>query len=146
MMSARAMPNPNCAGPDELDLGMLDFGRPGRREVQDALAVAWRAGLEVGPGRLVLLEELGLMRSQLSGMALFVGLDDGPVILAMPEGLQARCLHSACLDQRRHLGNVDRAPDRRLLSRREADLVRHVINALAHAVDSAEAQGFVNRL
>lgn len=28
------MPNPNCTGQDELDLGPIDFGRLGRREVQ----------------------------------------------------------------------------------------------------------------
>ena len=28
------MPNPNCTGQDELDLGVIDFGRLGRREVQ----------------------------------------------------------------------------------------------------------------
>jgi hypothetical protein len=33
-MSGRAMPNPNCTGQDELDLGMIDFGRLGRRQVE----------------------------------------------------------------------------------------------------------------
>ncbi len=28
------MPNPNCTGQDELDLGMIDFGRLGRRQVE----------------------------------------------------------------------------------------------------------------
>ena len=28
------MPNPNCTGQVELDLGVIDFGRLGRREVQ----------------------------------------------------------------------------------------------------------------
>ena len=28
------MPNPNCTAQDELDLGVIDFGRLGRREVQ----------------------------------------------------------------------------------------------------------------
>ena len=28
------MPKPNCTGQDELDLGVIDFGRLGRREVQ----------------------------------------------------------------------------------------------------------------
>ena len=34
-MSERAMPNPNCTGQGELDLGVIDFGRLGRRVVQD---------------------------------------------------------------------------------------------------------------
>ena len=33
-MDERAMPKPNCTGQDELDLGVIDFGRLGRREVQ----------------------------------------------------------------------------------------------------------------
>ena len=33
-MNERAMPKPNCTGQDELDLGVIDFGRLGRREVQ----------------------------------------------------------------------------------------------------------------
>ena len=34
MTSEWAMPNPNCTGQDELDLGVIDFGQLGRREVQ----------------------------------------------------------------------------------------------------------------
>lgn len=33
-MNERAMPNANCTGQDELDLGVIDFGRLGRREVE----------------------------------------------------------------------------------------------------------------
>lgn len=33
-MSGRAMPHPNCTGQGELDLGVIDFGRLGRREVE----------------------------------------------------------------------------------------------------------------
>ena len=33
-MNERAMPNPNCTEQTELDLGVMDFGRLGRREVQ----------------------------------------------------------------------------------------------------------------
>jgi hypothetical protein len=32
-MSERAMPKPNCTGQQELDLGVIDFGRVGRRQV-----------------------------------------------------------------------------------------------------------------
>lgn len=34
MMSERAMPNPNCTGQGELDLGVIEFGRLGRRVVE----------------------------------------------------------------------------------------------------------------
>ncbi len=34
MIGERAMPKPNCTGQDELDLGVINFGRLGRREVQ----------------------------------------------------------------------------------------------------------------
>jgi hypothetical protein len=34
LMSERAMPNPNCTGQDELDLGVIEFGRLGRRVVE----------------------------------------------------------------------------------------------------------------
>jgi hypothetical protein len=33
-MSERAMPNPDCTGQGELDLGVIEFGRLGRRVVE----------------------------------------------------------------------------------------------------------------
>jgi hypothetical protein len=33
-MNERAMPNPNCTEQTELDLGVMDFGRLGHRQVQ----------------------------------------------------------------------------------------------------------------
>ena len=45
------MPNPNWAGQDELDLGPIDFGRLGRREVQGC----FDGGSMTGDGGVMLL-------------------------------------------------------------------------------------------
>ncbi len=72
---------------------------------------------------------------------------DGRLVsLAVCEGGEPRRRHAACRLQLLHLGDVDRAPDRRRLARGKADRIRVLVNAPPDAIDPAKAQGFVHRL
>ena len=54
MIDERAMPKPNCAAQDELDLGVTDFGRLGRRVVEGR----FDGGSMTSEGGVMLLSEL----------------------------------------------------------------------------------------
>lgn len=49
------MPNPNCTGQGELDLGVIDFGRVGRREVQGC----FNGGGMTSDGGVMMLSAMG---------------------------------------------------------------------------------------
>src|ERR1700722_1695982 len=61
-------------------------------------------------------------------------------------GLQACLAHPSFAPEYAHPLDIDRAPDRLRFSRREADLVGMLVDALANAVDPAEAKRCIDRL
>src|SRR4051812_23875606 len=108
--------------------------------------VPGRLGVEELRRRGARAQLLLVLRRELRGLALLVGVDRRAVVAAALERGEARGPHEALVDELPHALDVDRAPVRARLARREADRVRLVAQAAAHAVDPAEAQRLVDRL
>src|SRR5262249_8058161 len=68
------------------------------------------------------------------------------VLVTSLVGGQTGFRHAPRLDQPRDVSDVDPAPDALRLSRAEADRKAVVVEPVAHAVNPAETEGFVERL
>src|SRR5438093_2610556 len=97
------------------------------------------------PCLLVRLESLLVRRPQ-PGVPPLERVHAGPLGVGLRERGQARRRHSPELLQRGHALDVHVAPDALWLPRREADAVARLVDAVAHAVDPAEAESLVDRL
>ena len=88
-------------------VGLLGADDP----VQDHLAIAWRAGLEVGPPGFAPFERPKFCSSKLCCLGLLVGIDNRPAVRSVGEGLSASLCHSPFGCELFDLRDIDRAPD-----------------------------------
>src|SRR5690606_9908112 len=91
------------------------------------------------PRCLIGFERRFLLRAECRGLVLLKGVDGRPVFPALFESDDSGRTHAPFLGEVRNLGHVHLAPDAPVPARGEADSVALVVDALAPAVDPAEA-------
>ena len=138
-------------GDSSLILGMMDelgkalelcFFPFGADDPVGAHALVPRGlGTEEFPGGLVGAKLFFLFASELRALSLFVRVDGGFVFVACSEGLEASWMHQALLCELSDKANVDGAPGAGGLAGGETNCVAGFVEALANAVDPAEAEG-----
>jgi len=104
-----------------------------------------RLRLEEGPGGRIRLELPGELLTELLRWPL-VGVDGRPSRIPRLEGGNACGSHEAALRQLFDAGHVHGTPDAPRAARGEPDRVAHLVAALSHAIDPAEAECLVDRL
>jgi hypothetical protein len=99
-------------------------------------------GTEEFPGGFVRAKLFFLSTSKAGGLALFVCVNTGFFLATRGEGFEANGMHQALLCELSDEVDIDRAPGAGGLAGSEANRVAGFVEALADAIDPAEAESY----